>query len=103
MPQRHGIKRIGYRPTSRPGSDELPPRSSISLDADLFAVLAAEIGSELAATQQVQGWACRCRDALEKRRIEFAPGDSPPSVSRLVNRMILRRVIRADLIPNLPG
>lgn len=103
MPQRHGIKRIGYRPTPRSDSDEMPPRSSISLDADLFAVLAADLGSELAATQQVQEWASRCRDALEKRRVEFVPGDSPPSVSRLVNRMILRRVIRADLIPHLPS
>lgn len=103
MPQRHGIKRIGYRPTPRLGSDELPPRSSISIDADLFAVLAADFGSEAAATQQVQEWAARCREKLESRRSEFVSGDSPPSVSRLVNRMILRRLIRTDLNQHLPG
>lgn len=103
MSQRHGIKRVGYRPHSRAESSELPARSSISLDADLFAVLAGLLGSEQAAIHQVQEWAARCRDALENRRGEFVPGDSPPSVSRLVNRMILRRVIRDDLIPHLPG
>lgn len=83
LPRREGLARIGLRAHGR--------TTSISMDALLYRVLIANMGSAKA----VQEWAQKVAaeiEALEAQGVVMAPRDVRASLSRLVQRQAVRKL-----------